>query len=270
MGNTRLPGVDRLIGSLATIGFGVVVYLAHQFLRPKPMTMDEYYRQKYVDPSDLVGHKGSCGCGKLTFIVLAPRSIYAFDDSNTFPSKMGRIPVMLAPMIHLQMTSNHTSTDIAVYSHQMSSTYATQHVFCKECGIHLFHMEHNRHDHVAINVYALESDHIEELRVIFVPKGAFPIFQRIPSSISVGGAPELRAATKQANVALEDSNVSAFEKQLMLWAQLDQPQDPEPAVDDVPTEAEKLMEKPREPVPLEKIPEAELARMKHQLQYYLQ
>ncbi|CAK4656028.1 unnamed protein product [Aphanomyces euteiches] len=69
-------------------------------------------------------------------------------------------------------------------------------------------MEHNRHDHVAINVYALESDHIEELRVIFVPKGAFPIFQRIPSSISVGGAPELRAATKQANVALEDSNVS--------------------------------------------------------------
>ncbi|ETV94075.1 hypothetical protein, variant [Aphanomyces invadans] len=167
MGSTRLPGVDRLIGSLATIGVGVAIYLAHQFLKPKEMTLDEYYRQKYVDPSTLVGHKGSCGCGNLTFIVLAPRSLCAFDDSNTFPSKLGRIPVFLAPMTHLQMTSNHSATDVAVYSHQASATYATQHVFCKQCGIHLFHMELHRNDQVAINVYTLETDYIEDLRVEF-------------------------------------------------------------------------------------------------------
>ncbi|RHY83474.1 hypothetical protein DYB37_011047 [Aphanomyces astaci] len=187
---------------------------AHQFLRPKPLTLDEYYR----------------------FIVLAPRSLCAFDDSNTFPSKLGRIPVLLAPMTHLQMTSNHTATDVAVYSHEVSATYATQHVFCKQCGIHLFHMELNRNDHVAINVYALETDYIEDLRVVFVPKGAFPIFQRVPSSAITDDGETFPAlpngsSSKQRPGALQQhkENASEFEKQLMLWAQLD----PESATDDV-------------------------------------
>ncbi|RQM28817.1 hypothetical protein B5M09_012830 [Aphanomyces astaci] len=196
MGSARLPGVDRLIGSLATIGVGVAL-----------------------------------------FIVLAPRSLCAFDDSNTFPSKLGRIPVLLAPMTHLQMTSNHTATDVAVYSHEVSATYATQHVFCKQCGIHLFHMELNRNDHVAINVYALETDYIEDLRVVFVPKGAFPIFQRVPSSAITDDGETFPAlpngsSSKQRPGALHKQhkeNASEFEKQLMLWAQLD----PESATDDV-------------------------------------
>ncbi|KAF0701388.1 Aste57867_8090 [Aphanomyces stellatus] len=281
----RLPGVDRLIGSLATLGFGVVIYLAHQLLRPKSMTMDEYYRQKYLDPSSLVGHKGSCGCGKLTFVVLAPRSICAFDDSNTFPSKMGRMPVMMAPMTHLQMTSNHSTTDVAVYSHDVSATYATQHVFCKECGIHLFHIELNRHDHVAINVYALESDHIEDLRVVFVPKGAYPIFHRVPpSSADMAALPGAMKRAALESHATSAHPTSAFEKQLMMWATLDDDAQSTDTTPGAAADAEALPPPPshkatvdddhpppvKEPVPLDKIPETELVRMKYQLQYYLQ
>ncbi|ETV94074.1 hypothetical protein H310_12105 [Aphanomyces invadans] len=287
MGSTRLPGVDRLIGSLATIGVGVAIYLAHQFLKPKEMTLDEYYRQKYVDPSTLVGHKGSCGCGNLTFIVLAPRSLCAFDDSNTFPSKLGRIPVFLAPMTHLQMTSNHSATDVAVYSHQASATYATQHVFCKQCGIHLFHMELHRNDQVAINVYTLETDYIEDLRVVFVPQGAYPLFQRVPSSAVTDGEtfPSLaKGPSKQRQAALQqgNQNASEFEKQLMLWAHLDPGATPDspPSSDgqaashddeeDDGSPNKSVTASNTQPVTLDKIPEQELVRMKYQLQYYLQ
>ncbi|KDO30555.1 hypothetical protein SPRG_04456 [Saprolegnia parasitica CBS 223.65] len=177
-----LPAVERLVGALSTLAVGLTIYVVHRVLRPKPMTMDDYYRQKYMDTSDMIGHKGSCGCGAMTFIVLAPRNICAFDDSNTFPSKKGRIPVLIVPMTHLQMTSQSTedaNSFVSIYTHHETPTFASQHVFCKRCGIHLFHMELSRTDRVAINVHCIDDDYIQELRVVFVPKGGRPIFERL-------------------------------------------------------------------------------------------
>ncbi|OQR92810.1 hypothetical protein ACHHYP_03178 [Achlya hypogyna] len=291
-----LPAVERLVGALSTLAVGLTIYVVHRVFRAKPMTMDEYYRQKYLDTSDMIGHKGSCGCGAMTFIVLAPRNICAFDDSNTFPSKKGRIPVVIVPMTHLQMTSQSTEmTDansfVSIYTNHETPAYASQHVFCKRCGIHLFHMELSRTDRVAINVHCIDEDYIQELRVVFVPKGGRPIFERL--SVEAIEGHYVPSTEKSANQlvlergksAKKNLPASAFERQLMAWSQL-QTQAETPAV--VPIKAPVPVEKPRPadsetprhdpmvspPTPphetISNIPQQDLVRMKHQLQYYLQ
>ncbi len=79
-------------------------------------------------------------------------------------------------MSHLQMTGSYSNaemsnTAVAIYTHHMSSTYASQHVFCKYCGIHLFHMELSRSEHVAINVHCIDDDLIQEMQV-FIPQNS--------------------------------------------------------------------------------------------------
>ncbi|OQR81537.1 hypothetical protein THRCLA_11643, partial [Thraustotheca clavata] len=223
---TGLPAVERLVGALITLAFGVTVYVVHQVLTPKVITMDEYHQQKYKDTKDMIGHRGSCSCGAMTFVVLAPRKICAFDDSNAFPSKKGRIPVMIVPMTHLQMTSQSTEISdpnsfVSIYTHHVTPTYASQHVFCKRCGIHLFHMELNRTDRVAINVHCIDEDYIDDLRVVFVPKGGRPIFERV----SVEAIEEYKSSTaaKTLHNSLPQktiSTASAFQRQIMAWSKL--------------------------------------------------
>ncbi|EQC30399.1 hypothetical protein SDRG_11974 [Saprolegnia diclina VS20] len=289
-----LPAVERLVGALSTLAVGLTIYVVHRVLRPKAMTMDDYYRQKYMDTSDMIGHKGSCGCGAMTFIVLAPRNICAFDDSNTFPSKKGRIPVLIVPMTHLQMTSQSTedaNSFVSIYTHHETPTFASQHVFCKRCGIHLFHMELSRTDRVAINVHCIDDDYIQELRVVFVPKGGRPIFERLSVDAIEGHATSSSSTTKAIGQGRKQSGAqkqipppSTFERQLMAWSQLqtqaDQPpvvpithvpaKQPEPAKPETPRH-DPMTTPPTPPHDsISHIPQQDLVRMKHQLQYYLQ
>lgn len=43
----------------------------------------------------LFQHRGGCDCGALRFLVLAPKRVEAFDDSNTFSCKKGRFPFLV-------------------------------------------------------------------------------------------------------------------------------------------------------------------------------
>lgn len=43
----------------------------------------------------LFQHRGACDCGSLRFLVLAPKRVEAFDDSNAMSCKKGRFPYLV-------------------------------------------------------------------------------------------------------------------------------------------------------------------------------
>ncbi|KAF4319011.1 hypothetical protein BBO99_00006875 [Phytophthora kernoviae] len=156
---------------------------------------DVYYQKKYGMPKlPLFQHRGGCDCGSLRFLVLAPKRVEAFDDSNTFSCKKGRFPFLIIPTSCFEMIE---STDVSLYESQATSC---QHVFCGKCGIHIFQFDHTQPDCIAVNVYCVEDENFDDMK------------------------PYRRPLQSQAfDTVQEDSEDSTieFQKQLMMWARMD-------------------------------------------------
>ncbi|ETL99808.1 hypothetical protein, variant 2 [Phytophthora nicotianae] len=151
-------------------------------------------------------------------MILAPKRVEAFDDSNTFSCKKGRFPFLVIPTSCFEMME---SSDVSLYESQATSC---QHVFCAKCGIHIFQFDHTQPDCVAVNVYCVEDENFEEMKIIFIPRGSRPLFgraNRLPVQLE---QPYRRPLQSQAfDTVQEDSEEStiAFQKQLMMWARMD-------------------------------------------------
>ncbi|GAB9473911.1 unnamed protein product [Globisporangium polare] len=226
--------LDRAIGAISTLVVGIGFLVVRELFREKDAQSkwekytagetgtDVYFQKKYGMPKmPLFQHRGACDCGSLRFLVLAPKRVEAFDDSNTLSCKKGRFPYLIVPTSCFEMIE---STDVSLYESQESGC---QHVFCAKCGVHIFQFDHTQPDSVAVNVYCVEDENFEELKIIFMPKGARPIFGRPKRVPLVVEQPVRRPLNQHAFSAVrdepEDSSIS-FQKQLLLWSKLDNQQ----------------------------------------------
>uniref|UniRef100_K3X1S3 CENP-V/GFA domain-containing protein n=1 Tax=Globisporangium ultimum (strain ATCC 200006 / CBS 805.95 / DAOM BR144) TaxID=431595 RepID=K3X1S3_GLOUD len=223
--------LDRAIGAISTLVVGIGFLMIRELFREKngqskwekytcsEEGTDVYFQKKYGMPKmPLFQHRGGCDCGSLRFLILAPKRVEAFDDSNTFSCKKGRFPYLIVPTSCFEMIE---SAEVSLYESQASGC---QHVFCSKCGIHIFQFDHTQPDCVAVNVYCIEDENFEELKIIFMPKGARPIFGR-PKRVPLAVDQPLRRPLNQYSFNSireehEDSSIS-FQKQLLLWAKLD-------------------------------------------------
>ncbi|EEY54348.1 uncharacterized protein PITG_07964 [Phytophthora infestans T30-4] len=232
MANGMVREVDRAIGALSTLVLGVGLLVLREFYRSVRYKQgkwercdldgggkDVYYQKKYGMPKlPLFQHRGSCDCGSLRFMVLAPKRVEAFDDSNTFSCKKGRFPFLIVPTSCFEMME---SSDVSLYESQATSC---QHVFCAQCGIHIFQFDHTQPDCVAVNVYCVEDENFDEMKIIFIPRGSRPLFGRANRLPVPSKQPYRRPLQTQGfDTVREDSEEStiAFQKQLMMWARMD-------------------------------------------------
>jgi hypothetical protein len=58
------------------------------------------------------------------------------------------------------------AANVSVYEPQATST---QHAFCSSCGVHIFHFDHAVPDTVAVNVYCVDNDNHEDVKVRRLP-----------------------------------------------------------------------------------------------------
>ncbi|KUF82652.1 Centromere protein V [Phytophthora nicotianae] len=170
MVNGMVREVDRAIGALSTLVVGVGLLVLREVYRSMRDNQgkwercdldgggkDVYYQKKYGMPKlPLFQHRGSCDCGSLRFMILAPKRVEAFDDSNTFSCKKGRFPFLVIPTSCFEMME---SSDVSLYESQATSC---QHVFCAKC----------------VNVYCVEDENFEDMKIIFIPRGSRPLFGR--------------------------------------------------------------------------------------------
>ena len=42
-------------------------------------------------------------------------------------------------------------------------------------GVHIFHVDVSQCEHIAVNVYCLEEENFDDIKMVFVPKGARPV-----------------------------------------------------------------------------------------------
>ncbi|CAH0477679.1 unnamed protein product [Peronospora belbahrii] len=228
MTNGMVREVDRAIGALSTLFVGVGLLVLRELYRSmrdnegkwercdlNRCGQDVYYQKKYgMTTLPLFQHQGGCDCGSLRFVVFAPKKVEAFDDSNTFSCKKGRFPLLIAPTSCFEMME---SSDVSLYESQATSC---QHAFCAKCGIHIFQFDHTQPDCIAVNLYCVEDENFEDIKIIFIPKGSRPLFgraNRLPL--------EYRRPLQSQGFApvQEDSKESTivFQKQMMMWARMD-------------------------------------------------
>nr|CCA20148.1 conserved hypothetical protein [Albugo laibachii Nc14] len=217
--------VDRAIGAATALLFGFGIMMIRECLRPpndrfkwsqfiatKP---DQYHQSKFHTLQlPLFQHYGSCECNSMRFLVLAPKIVDAFDDSNTISCKKGRFPYMVVPISCFDMLKS--SNGFAIYE-----TSSVQHVFCRNCGIHIFHFDKNQSEHVAVNVFCMEEDTFDTLRIIFVPKGSRPIYGSFPLRPTNS---HISTRPNQSNEKDPEKAIDThlyFQKQLMMWAHLE-------------------------------------------------
>ncbi|KAG7385978.1 hypothetical protein PHYBOEH_008809 [Phytophthora boehmeriae] len=229
MANGMVREVDRAIGALSTLVLGVGLLVIRELIRTVRDGQgkwercdldgggkDIYYQKKYGMPKlPLFQHRGGCDCGSLRFLLLAPKRVEAFDDSNTFSCKKGRFPFLIIPTSCFEMIE---SADVSLYESQATSC---QHVFCAKCGIHIFQFDHTQPDCVAVNVYCVEDENFDDMKIIFIPKGSRPLFGRSNRSPMPVEQPYRRSLQSQGfDTVQEDSEDSTieFQKQLMMWA----------------------------------------------------
>ncbi|CEG46954.1 hypothetical protein F443_03611 [Plasmopara halstedii] len=231
MVNGMVREVDRAIGALSTLALGVGLLVLREVYRNVRDTQgnwercdidgggkDVYYQKKYGMPKlPLFQHRGSCDCGSLRFIVLAPKRVEAFDDSNTFSCKRGRFPFLIISTSCFEMLE---SSDVSLYDSQATSC---QHVFCAKCGIHIFQFDHTQPDCIAVNVYCVEDENFEDMKVIFIPKSSRPLFGRA-NCLTLPSKQTYRRPlqSQRFDTVREDSEESniAFQKQMMMWARI--------------------------------------------------
>uniref|UniRef100_A0AAV1UUS6 CENP-V/GFA domain-containing protein n=1 Tax=Peronospora matthiolae TaxID=2874970 RepID=A0AAV1UUS6_9STRA len=224
--------VDRAIGALSTLMLGVGLLLLREVYRSVRTNHDKwercdldgghkdvFYQKKYGMPKlPLFQHRGGCDCGSLRFMVLAPKRVEAFDDSNTFSCKKGRFPFLVIPTSCFEMME---SPDVSLYE---SQTTLCQHVFCATCGVHIFQFDSAQPDCVAVNVYCVEDENFEDMKVVFIPKGSRPLLGRANRQPVPSVQPYRHPLQVQGfNTVREDSDesTSAFQKQMMMWARID-------------------------------------------------
>ncbi|KAJ0408253.1 hypothetical protein P43SY_004411 [Pythium insidiosum] len=166
--------VDRAIGAVSTLVVGLGLLALREFLRGDKDGKNQwerldhstedgndiYYQKKYGAPKmPLFQHRGSCDCGGLRFFILAPKRVEAFDDSNTLSCKKGRFPYLLLPTACFEMIE---ASSLSLYDPQSTST---QHAFCSKCGVHIFHFDHGLPEVMAINVYCIDGDTFEDVKL---------------------------------------------------------------------------------------------------------
>ncbi|TMW62052.1 hypothetical protein Poli38472_009545 [Pythium oligandrum] len=230
---------------------------------------DVYYQAKYGAPKlPLFQHRGSCDCGALRFFVLAPKRVEAFDDSNTLSCKKGRFPYLVLPTGCFEMVQ---ASGISIYEPEATTA---QHVFCGKCGVHIFHFDHSNPEFVAVNLYCVDDNNFEDVKVVFVPKGARPLVgssRRLPPVLEQAAYRSLNANSLEDQVeGSEESEGSsiAFQKQLMLWSRLDKSRShSSPISDDTQSTTSSTSQSQRLSLVTEE--QANIVDMKHQLEYYL-
>ncbi|CAH0489040.1 hypothetical protein KXD40_005228 [Peronospora effusa] len=224
--------VDQVIGGLSTLFISVGLLVLRELYRSIRDNQgkwercdldgggkDVYYQKKYGMPKlPLFQHRGGCDCGSLRFMVLAPKRVEAFDDSNTFSCKKGRFPLLIVSTSCFEMME---SSDVSLYESQATSC---QHVFCAKCGIHIFQFDQTQPDCVAVNLYCVEDENFDDIKIIFIPRGAKPVFGQANRLPLPSEQPYRRPLQSQGfDTVREDSDESiiAFQKQMMMWARLD-------------------------------------------------
>ncbi|KAF1781665.1 Zinc finger, RING-type, conserved site [Phytophthora cactorum] len=203
MVNGMVREVDRAIGALSTLVLGVGLLVLREFYRSVRDNQGKWER------CDLDGD------GKdvyYQFMILAPKRVEEFDDSNTFSCKKGRFPFLIIPTSCFEMME---SSDVSLYESQATSC---QHVFCAKC------VRPHQPDCVAVNVYCVEEENFEDMKIIFIPRGSRPLFGRANRLPLSSEQPYRRPLQSQGfDTVREDSEESTieFQKQLMMWARMD-------------------------------------------------
>ncbi|GLE00822.1 hypothetical protein PINS_up009619 [Pythium insidiosum] len=214
----------------------------------------------------LFQHRGSCDCGGLRFFILAPKRVEAFDDSNALSCKKGRFPFLLLPTACFEMIE---ASSLSLYEPQATST---QHAFCSKCGVHIFHFDHGLPEVMAINVYCVDGDTFEDMKIIFIPKGARPVIgtpRRLPMTVEQAAFRPVRHI-QQSHRDEDESEQStiAFQKQLMLWARMDKSRsNPSPASEDTQSSTSSTSQSRHYSITSED--PVSLMEMKDQLEFYL-
>ncbi|TDH72190.1 hypothetical protein CCR75_003395 [Bremia lactucae] len=251
MVNGMVREVDRAIGALSTVALGIGLLVLREVYRSvrdnqskwecwvlEDSGKDIYYQKKYGMPKlPLFQHQGGCDCGSLRFMVLAPKRVEAFDDSNTFSCKKGRLSrrrvLKWSGQVichYMKAKPRHVSTSSAQNAVQEGLRMYCCYIKITDVvgdgmkGIHIFQFDHTQPDSIAVNVYCVEDNTFENVKIIFIPKGSRPLFgraNRVPLSMEL---PYHRPSQPtRIDTVREDSEEStiAFQKQLMMWARMD-------------------------------------------------
>jgi len=104
-------------------------------------------------------HKGGCHCGRVRFEVDAPAEIEADRCNCSICHKSGFLH-LIVPKEDFHLVSGED--DLETYTF---NTGASQHYFCRHCGIKSYYVPRSHPDGISVNINCLEPETILSLTV---------------------------------------------------------------------------------------------------------
>ncbi len=179
---------DRLIGILTTVTGGLLLYVAHQWVKQlviqykkeKKENMnnapDDLHELRYVKKS-LVIHSGSCHCERVRFRIKAPKVLNAVD----IPSKI-RFPRVTVPCEHFEPLTTSDDGIMSLYAVKAeadTSSGVGVYTFCSFCGVHVLFSPSTDPVEVFINVDCIDQRSVEKINISYIG-----IPESIPHSVA--------------------------------------------------------------------------------------
>jgi hypothetical protein len=107
----------------------------------------------------VITHRGGCHCGRIRFVVTAPKRLRVSECNCSICSKAGYLH-LIVPAARFKLLSG--SDTLTTYSF---NTHAAKHLFCSVCGIKSFYVPRSHPDGISVNARCIDSETIEELTV---------------------------------------------------------------------------------------------------------
>ena len=179
---------DRLIGILTTVTGGLLLYVAHHWVKQlvvqykkekkenKPNTPDDLHELRYNKKS-LVIHNGSCHCERVRFRIKAPKVLNAVD----IPSKI-RFPRVTIPCEHFEPLTTSDDNIMSLYAVKAEADVNSGvgvYTFCSFCGVHVLFSPSTDPVEVFINVDCIDQRTVEKINMSYIG-----IPETIPHSVA--------------------------------------------------------------------------------------
>lgn len=178
---------DRLLGILASLTGGLVIYVTYQWTsarikeskkedarKKKEYTttkdgVDEFHDVRYRQKL-LYYHDGACHCQRVRFRIKAPKILKAVD----IPSKI-RFPRLSLPIEHFEAITSYDGlmSSYAVIISTDNKSFDSKspigvHTFCSYCGVHILYSPTLEPREIHVNVDCLDRKHVERVHVSYV------------------------------------------------------------------------------------------------------
>ena len=168
---------DRLIGILTTVTGGLLLYVAHHWVKQlvvqykkekkekKPNTPDDLHELRYNKKS-LVIHNGSCHCERVRFRIKAPKVLNAVD----IPSKI-RFPRVTIPCEHFEPLTTSDDNIMSLYAVKAEADVNSGvgvYTFCSFCGVHVFYSPSIDPFEIHINLNCIDQINIDKVNIAYM------------------------------------------------------------------------------------------------------